>query len=77
MNLVVVHFVAQGCIHLLVATNEAEPFKLDRHHHSLPMTAIAADFNVVAGQARSNHGLYLFGGHGVLEIFSLEFCSLF
>jgi hypothetical protein len=31
----------------------------------LPMSAIAADFEVVAGKSCSNHGLYLFGCHGV------------
>jgi hypothetical protein len=65
MNFVVVHFVAQSGIHLLVTANQAQSFKMDRHHHGLPMAAIAADFNVVAGQACCNHGLYLFGGHGV------------
>jgi hypothetical protein len=49
----------------LVTTNQAKSFKLARHHHSLPMTAIAAHFKVVAGKACGNHGLYLFRCHGV------------
>ena len=48
-----------------MATNEAKAFKLRRHHHGLPMPAIAADFEVVAGKACCNHGLYLFRCHGV------------
>jgi hypothetical protein len=68
-----VHFVAQSGIHLLVAANEAQAFKLGGHHHSLPMPAIAADFEMVARKACGNHGLYLFGCHGVylLSRFSL------
>jgi hypothetical protein len=39
----------------------------------LPMAAIAAHFEVVARKACGNHGLYLFGCHGVslLSSFSL------
>ena len=48
MNLVVLHFVAQGGVNLLVARNEAQPLKLIGHHHRLPMAAITVHGEVLA-----------------------------
>jgi hypothetical protein len=46
-----------------MARYQTQTFKLCRHHHSLPVTAIAIHVEVFAGKAGSDHGLNLFSGH--------------
>jgi hypothetical protein len=48
MDLIVLHFVTQGGIHLLVARNETQPLKLAGHYHRLPMAAITVHGEMLA-----------------------------
>ena len=64
MNLVRAYFLTQRGVDRLVTLDQAFAFEGYGHHGRVPMASIAVDDQMLAGQARRNQLLQLFGCHG-------------
>jgi hypothetical protein len=69
VDLIGLHFLAQSGIHLLVALDQAQAFKLGGHDGGIPMPTIALHAQVLARQLAGDDGFELISCHGFIREF--------
>jgi hypothetical protein len=69
VDLIGLHFLAQGGVHLLVALDQAQALELLRDDRGIPMAAIALYAQVLARQLAGDDGFELISCHGFIREF--------